>query len=565
LLRRSNNHRTLTCAVAVVAMLIVATAAETSAATKSAATKSANSKAKVAVSKRIKVVRKKPAPKKSVPKRQAQSKTQSKTRAVPVRSVRVSPTTAITSTTAATIAPTNATTSTAATTTAAPTTTTPLPIDPNAPVTTTAVAPIVATTTTPPSTTTTKKPLLLPELPAVVPTTAAPSRPRPDPGFVLPSDLTPQEFVHVVITWAERVSVRRKAVNMPQLRTRLEVATAGAKAIPETYELVQAYLDALGDNHSTLYTPAQAKLLFSAKGKGFGFSLIDSYLFPLTNSPAALAGMQDRDRLVSINGVPEKELSALRNLPDTSTFEIAREGVPNLVITITRGDITTSQRPITKALDDRLGYMELPGLTGSSADEKQFAQAGISGIQAVDATPRCGWVLDLRRNTGGFPYTMLSAITPFIGNGDVAAIVDADGGRNVISVRDDKIVVNGNTVSTGPFYRFARPDVPIAILTSSATASAGELAQITLLGRPNVRVFGQPTFGVPSGNVGINFPDGSFVAVTSTYDADRLNRLYTGPIVPDEPSAPDWSKFQSPADPTVLAATSWLRAQPGCV
>jgi carboxyl-terminal processing protease len=393
-----------------------------------------------------------------------------------------------------------------------------------------------------------------------------PKRPRPNLKSAAPENLTAQEYVHLVVLWAEEVSVRKKVVDMPLLRKRVEAATANATAISETYEILQAYLDELGDNHSHLYTPTEARLLFSAKGTGFGFLLLDSYAFPYPNSPAELAGIRERDRVISINGVKLEALSSFRSIPDTSTFELSREGIAGtFFITVTRGEIVTAQSPKAKTIDNRLGYFELPGLTGTEADQVNYARTGINAIAAVDAVPRCGWVLDMRRNSGGFPYYMLLAIQPFIGNGDVASLVDADGRSRKITMTDLTVSLDGRlAANTGVSHRLATPNAPIAVLTSPATASAAELALIALYGRPNLRVFGQPTTGVPSGNLGITLPDNSFVAVTNTYDADRLGRVYTSSLIPDETIASDWSKFATDADPVIGAATTWLRNQPAC-
>ncbi len=375
-----------------------------------------------------------------------------------------------------------------------------------------------------------------------------------------------------MVSWAERISIRKTKVDMPLLRARIEAATANAASIADTYGLLQAYLEELGDQHSSLYTPAQAKLLFSAKGKGFGFALIDGYLFPIPGGPSQVAGIRDRDRLVSVNGVPLEQLTSLRQVPDTTVFEVARDGVQgNLLITVSRGDIVTAQRPAVKALDNQLGFIELPGLTGTKEDETQFVLEGVNGIRTVDATKRCGWVLDLRRNSGGFPWNMLLAMAPLLGTGDIGGIIDGDNKIEKIAVAystsgaTSAITLNGSPVAVANTGYKLSPDIPIAVLTSPGTASAGELAVVTLRGRSNVRVFGEKTFGVPSGNLGITLPDGSFVAVTSTYDVDRTGRVYGEALVPDEPSKTDWARFQTDADAQVLSASAWLRAQPQCV
>jgi carboxyl-terminal processing protease len=408
----------------------------------------------------------------------------------------------------------------------------------------------------------------LPILVAGAAPTKLPSRRKLDPSAQMPPDLTAAEYVDVVVGWAERYSVRRRQVDMAGLRARVEAATANAVTIADTYVFLQLYLEALGDNHSFLYTPAAAKVLLNGTGKSFGFQLVDSVMFPLPGSPALLAGIRDRDRLIAVNGEPYVRTMRLSAIGDTSTFTVQHAGEPTpVMITVTRGDVKTSQLPTVKALDDRLGFIDLPGSTGTGADEAQFTAAGQVGIRRVDeAGSRCGWVLDLRRNTGGFPYSMMAAIALLYGNAELGGTVDVDGNLTKFSTLNGALRINGTTAVAGAagYPALSQPNGPIAILTSSSTASAGELAMVGFAGRPGVRTFGDATFGVPSGNVGRSYPDGSFLAVTNTLDIDRTGRTYNGPLVPDEAVTMDWSLFGTPADPVLAAATRWARAQPAC-
>jgi carboxyl-terminal processing protease len=408
-------------------------------------------------------------------------------------------------------------------------------------------------------------------LPTLVPgaaPTKLPSRRKLDPSAQMPSDLTAAEYVDVVVGWAERYSVRRRQVDMAGLRARVEAATTNAATIADTYVFLQLYLEALGDNHSFLYTPAAAKVLLNGTGKSFGFQLVDSVMFPLPGSPALLAGIRDRDRLIAVNGEPYVRTMRLSTVTDTSTFTVQHAGeATSVMITVTRGEVKTSQLPTVKTLDDRLGFIDLPGSTGTGADEQAFTQTGQRGIRDVDnAGSRCGWVLDLRRNTGGFPYSMLAAISFLYGNSELGGTVDVDGNLTKFSTLNGALRINGTTAiaNTAGYSALSQPNGPIAILTSSSTASAGELAMVGFAGRPGVRTFGDATFGVPSGNVGRSYPDGSFLAVTNTLDIDRTGRTYNGPLAPDEAVAMDWSLFGTSADPVLAAATRWARAQPAC-
>lgn len=366
-----------------------------------------------------------------------------------------------------------------------------------------------------------------------------------------------------MLRWAERFTVRRPYLDLPSLRARVVAATAQARTTEDTYPVISAYLDALGDNHSALYRPASARSLLEGRSTGFGFQLIGDVLFPFPDSPAAIAGIRDRDRLVSVNGTPFSKQLLISSAPDTSTFVVNRAGEPTPVsITVTRGPVRTAFTPSVRALDERVGYVELPGSTGSAADEVNFARAGLEGIRSVDTSPRCGWVLDLRRNTGGFPYSMLAAIAPLYGDGSIGGTVNGDRVVEPVLVSGSAIIAGSTVRARGPFpYSLATPNAPLAILTSSATASAGEFTIVGFAGRGRTRIFGEATFGVTSANTGRSYPDGSFVAVTSSYHVDRTGKTYDGPIQPDEPRTIDWTLFGTANDPLVSEAQAWVRSQ----
>src|SRR5437899_12878929 len=58
-------------------------------------------------------------------------------------------------------------------------------------------------------------------------------------------------------------------------------------------------------------------------------------------------------------------------------------------------------------------------------------------------------------------------------------------------------------------HRQVRARVYRAVLTDESTASVGEAVAVAFIGRSNTRSFGQPTAGVPTGNVVYHLADGA--------------------------------------------------------
>jgi carboxyl-terminal processing protease len=77
-------------------------------------------------------------------------------------------------------------------------------------------------------------------------------------------------------------------------------------------------------------------------------------------------------------------------------------------------------------------------------------------------------------------------------------------------------------------------------------------------GRPATRSFGEPTAGVPTGNGQFVLPDGAQLYLTGGIGVDRAGPTHETRIRPDQPVASDWTRYGTPADPVLRAATAWL-------
>ncbi len=202
----------------------------------------------------------------------------------------------------------------------------------------------------------------------------------------------------------------------------------------------------------------------------------------------------------------------------------------------------TKQTASAKALPegkrlDRWGYMHLPKATGTDeAFYERYAATGHEIIRRVGDVS--GWILDLRTNGGGNSWPMLAAAGPLIGEGDCCFFVSRTGQRNTISYRKGASAWNGEAIYTVENPVQPLPDtVPVAVLISYRTGSAGEIVLIACLGRPNLQTFGQLSRGIPTANTRFAMPDVSgedvFLTLTTHISADRRGRTYDSHIRPD--------------------------------
>lgn len=96
-------------------------------------------------------------------------------------------------------------------------------------------------------------------------------------------------------------------------------------------------------------------------------------------------------------------------------------------------------------------------------------------------------------------YPVLLGLSDFIGNNNIVF----GGFRNATGessgkweIKDGKILIDGiELLRQTQLKNPIRKDIPIVILTSCYTASAGEMTALSLIGRQNTYIIGEPTAG----------------------------------------------------------------------
>jgi C-terminal processing protease CtpA/Prc len=418
------------------------------------------------------------------------------------------------------------------------------------------------------------------------PRIAAPVRASGDTAAPATDATTPVGYVSLALDFIERYALRRTTVDFPAIRDRALARAAGVAAVADTHPIVAGVLRELGDRHATFTKPPEASNLLAGRYTGFGFTAT----FPgrivvalAEGGPAAAAGLRLRDRIDRVNGAAPVGASGTLYVPRDRTgatvtrvtLKITRPGTRRpLSITIDQGQPTLVSAPRASAatalvpsrtISGRIGYLDLQGVVTDEAGQIAWAQSVHDAIRTIDAPARCGWVLDLRRNRGGYIYPMLAAVGPLVGDGLLGGKRDAEGRVEQWSYADGRLSVDGAIRSTvAQPYRVAAPDVAVAVLTSELTASAAEAVTIAFIGRPNTRSFGRPTLGLTTFTVMRAMPDQALLSVTNAVDVDRRGIAYDGAVAPDAVVDFDWATVGTPRDAALDAAVRWLGDEPAC-
>lgn len=212
-------------------------------------------------------------------------------------------------------------------------------------------------------------------------------------------------------------------------------------------------------------------------------------------------------------------------------------------------------------LHNLYAYVDMPGFgSGDSLSCILFADSLQTLIENLDKKAPKAWILDLRRNLGGNCWPMLAGIGPLLGEGIAGYFVDIEGNKVGWYYKNgasgDEEYKIGTHISRRPYY--LKKDVPIAVLIGPKTTSSGEIVAISFIGKPNTKLFGEPTCGLSTGNENFELSDGALLFLTTVIDADRNNMLYGGKINPDVYIGFSNKDYDKNNDPVINATINWF-------
>lgn len=223
--------------------------------------------------------------------------------------------------------------------------------------------------------------------------------------------------------------------------------------------------------------------------------------------------------------------------------------------------------PSGERLEGDIGYLNLPGITDSDQSSEYAGQVRQSMEQLDASNPVCGWILDLRKSSGGVSGGDWLGLGPLVGDDLLMHFGKADGAAQSVYYEDGVIRYKGARgeselparVPPGAYVP-ERVDLPIAVLISARTGSAGEAIAITFANRPHTRSFGEQTGGSTISSDFYEMPDGAFLRIASGLYQDQTGRGYEQGLPPDETVR----AIRDSEDHVLNAAVEWLEGTESC-
>jgi carboxyl-terminal processing protease len=318
-----------------------------------------------------------------------------------------------------------------------------------------------------------------------------------------------------------------------QVLERVQQTYVDSTAVKDIYQrTVEGLMLELGDPHSAYLTNDRlSRLNETTTGQYAGIGIeIDvregwiTVIRPLPDSPAEAAGIRTGDRVTEIDGkstfrwTNEEARKAMRGEPMTPvSIKIERFGAASAIpLKLTRQRIRIQAAQHAVMLRDDVGYVDLLAFSDSAAPELRHQ---------IDSLRKIGMkkvILDLRGDPGGL-----------LDQGVAVSDLFLDQGQEIVSMR-------GRTATVTRTYSDkaaqAWPDLVMAVLVDSLSASASEIVAGALQDHDRAVVVGSTTYGKGSAQTVFDVEGGGLkltIAKWFTPSGRSINRQHLTDISAD--------------------------------
>ena len=252
----------------------------------------------------------------------------------------------------------------------------------------------------------------------------------------------------------------------------------------------------------------------------------------------------------------EYMIEALRPAGDHHSFFMSPQEVKGWANT--SDESANIQYTSYKIIND-YGYINVPPFHGGNKKLMvAYADTLQKALKELDQKNIKGWIIDLRENTGGNMEPMIVGLGPIFTGESLGFLVDVYSKKESWHYRDGTYYwENSPGMSATNPYKLSSQK-PIAVLFGPQTGSSGEIVLISFIGNPNTRTFGQPSWGLTTGNGGFDLKDSARMMIASTMMADRNGKIYRGRIEPDQLIEQNRSEKD---DQVIRAAINWLKSK----
>jgi carboxyl-terminal processing protease len=378
-------------------------------------------------------------------------------------------------------------------------------------------------------------------------------------------------FVEGVFDLLESSYFFRDQVQWGSLRQEVLEPLNANSTMEEAYTqvryLVRRLRDVVGERHMFVRGARVIDEIQSGQDADLGiiFNDVRQIVIVIPDSPAAEAGLQIGDVVISINGGDPFDEAWRSSAQATVRLQRGNQVFDVVLIPRVIDGILHAQG---RRVSDGVAYVATFGINSNRDQFEQYVTESHALVAGLDTPATCGWILDLRRNNGGTIAPILAALGPFVGDGEIYRVRRVDGDESTILLRGGEVYREGSSSSqpyTDTPYRLRDGNVPIAVLIGPGTVSAGELSVMMVRGRaPNVRLIGGDTYGLTTTLSYVDLYDRGQIWVPVALMVGPDGRTAPYGISPDQYVPVMYNgQFGTDNDGVIQAARNWLAGQ-GC-
>ncbi len=190
------------------------------------------------------------------------------------------------------------------------------------------------------------------------------------------------------------------------------------------------------------------------------------------------------------------------------------------------------KRFIHKMVDNKYAYINIPSVT---LENRAYVDTIGKQLLELDKHNPKAWIIDVTENDGGNAFTMNWQFPTLINSDQTYSMVNNKGHETKV----DKILNLDNSEEeikmaelfklnpdSVPYVVLKNTEVPIIVLTSKITGSAGEFVTLHFKGQKNVLIVGQVTAGATSANRPFEITNEYLVNLTTDVIKDRTGKIY---------------------------------------
>jgi C-terminal processing protease CtpA/Prc len=184
-----------------------------------------------------------------------------------------------------------------------------------------------------------------------------------------------------------------------------------------------------------------------------------------------------------------------------------------------------------RMIDNKYAYINIPAVM---SEHGNYIDTMRNQISFLDSKKPKAWIIDLTENHGGSYLPMIWNLYNLIDKNHNFSMHHANGNEKL-----QEVVFNNDTedetmrlffdvfdLKNKKPYKIKNNKVPIIVLTSNLTASSGEIMTAFFLGQKNVRVIGQRTMGMTTGNDAIKLNNSFVINLAIATFKDRKGKIY---------------------------------------